>query len=65
MLECVLAVADREGVPAYLDGFPTAARLYRRHGFVTVDSLEFPLGRQRKGEDTALEVMIREPRRRA
>ncbi|KAI0838913.1 hypothetical protein F5Y06DRAFT_266930 [Hypoxylon sp. FL0890] len=53
LIKSVLDLADAEGVPAYLEGMPKAVPLYRRHGFVEVDSLQY---------DQALTIMVREPR---
>jgi GNAT superfamily N-acetyltransferase len=40
MLEAVLAQADRDGMPAYLEAScPTNQRLYERHGFETMTEL--------------------------
>ncbi|KAI0140077.1 acyl-CoA N-acyltransferase [Hypoxylon sp. NC0597] len=54
LVESVLAVADAEGVPAYLEGLPLAVPLYRRLGFAEVDRLVF--------DEEVLTIMVREPK---
>ncbi|KAI8629546.1 hypothetical protein F5Y19DRAFT_475532 [Xylariaceae sp. FL1651] len=62
LLDSVLQLADKEGLPAYLESTRFATTLYKRHGFEVVDKLEFD--RTEAGlEGTAiLNIMIREPR---
>ncbi|KAI5865081.1 hypothetical protein GGS23DRAFT_557591 [Durotheca rogersii] len=61
MIRSVLAVADAEGVPAYLEALPLAAPLYRRLGFADVDRLECDLAKAGRQGKAVLTVMVREP----
>lgn len=55
----MLALADAEGVPVYVDALANAVPVYQRVGFKTVDQLEF----DGTGEGRAvIDFMIREPR---
>ncbi|KAL7628089.1 hypothetical protein AAE478_002286 [Parahypoxylon ruwenzoriense] len=61
LIRSVLAVADAEGVPAYLEALPLAVPLYRRLGFVAVDTLEYDLTRAGRQGKAVLTIMVREP----
>ncbi|KAI1136968.1 acyl-CoA N-acyltransferase [Hypoxylon sp. FL0543] len=53
LIKSVLDLADDEGLPAYVEAMPKAVPLYRRQGFVEVDTLQY---------DQVLTIMVREPR---
>ncbi|MGQ0584623.1 MAG: GNAT family N-acetyltransferase [Reyranella sp.] len=58
LLDHALALADRDGVPAYLESSnPRNIGLYERHGFEQ-------LGRIQNGSSPTLVPMLRKPRRR-
>ncbi|KAI0011027.1 hypothetical protein F4779DRAFT_616097 [Xylariaceae sp. FL0662B] len=63
LIKPVLDVADAEGITAYLEAVPLAAPLYKRHGFVTVDKLEYDLSKTGREGKAVLEIMVREPQR--
>ncbi|KAI0379799.1 hypothetical protein F5Y04DRAFT_114657 [Hypomontagnella monticulosa] len=56
-----LAIADAEGVSAYLEGLPLAVPLYRRLGFEPVDKLEYDITRAGMEGTAVLTIMVREP----
>ncbi|KAI2611954.1 hypothetical protein GGR54DRAFT_616613 [Hypoxylon sp. NC1633] len=61
LIKSVLAIADAEHLTAYLEALPLAAPLYRRLGFVGVDTLEFDLTRAGMKGTAVQTIMIREP----
>ncbi|GAB3852770.1 GNAT family N-acetyltransferase [Nocardioides maradonensis] len=62
LLEELIARADAEGLPIYLEATsPDSARLYRRHGFVTKRTVVGP-GRKRSRGWPPIELMARMPR---
>ncbi|KAI1079512.1 acyl-CoA N-acyltransferase [Whalleya microplaca] len=61
LIKSVLDVADTEGIPAYLEALPLAAPLYRRHGFTTIDKLEYDMSKTGREGKAVLDIMIREP----
>ncbi|KAI1172598.1 acyl-CoA N-acyltransferase [Nemania sp. FL0916] len=62
LLHSVLDIADREGIPAYLEASRVGQPLYRRLGWAVVDTLEY----NRRQSDTSipatLYIMVRHPR---
>ncbi|OTB05484.1 hypothetical protein M426DRAFT_319749 [Hypoxylon sp. CI-4A] len=62
MIQSVLDVADAEGVTSYLESLPLPAPLYKRHGFVPVDTLEYDLTRAGLEDKAVLTIMEREPK---
>ncbi|KAI1459322.1 acyl-CoA N-acyltransferase [Annulohypoxylon moriforme] len=62
LIQSVLAVADAERVPAYLEAMPLAVPLYQRQGFTQVDTLEFNASKIEKEGKPTLAIMVREPR---
>ncbi|KAI0160895.1 acyl-CoA N-acyltransferase [Hypoxylon sp. FL1284] len=61
LMKSVLEVADAEGVPAYLEALPLAVPLYRRLGFVGIDSVEFDIAKAGLEGRPVLTIMMREP----
>ncbi|KAI1214120.1 acyl-CoA N-acyltransferase [Annulohypoxylon truncatum] len=62
LIQSVLAVADAEQVPVYLEAMPLALPLYQRHGFAQVDTLEFDGGKDGNEQKPTLAIMVREPK---
>ncbi|KAI0882777.1 uncharacterized protein GGS22DRAFT_168707 [Annulohypoxylon maeteangense] len=62
LIQSVLAVADAEQVPAYLEAMPLAVNLYKRQGFVPVDTLQFDASKVGKEHKPTLAIMVREPK---
>ncbi|KAI3332505.1 hypothetical protein HD806DRAFT_197318 [Xylariaceae sp. AK1471] len=62
LLRSALDLADKEGVPAYLESARLAAPLYQRHGFAIVDTLEYDHTKAGFESPAILHVMVREPR---
>ncbi|KAI0970184.1 hypothetical protein F4678DRAFT_149433 [Xylaria arbuscula] len=62
LISSVLNVADKEGIPTYLEATRAGLSLYKSLGFKTIDTLEFD--RSKAGLDTpaVLHIMVREPR---
>ncbi|KAI2629355.1 acyl-CoA N-acyltransferase [Xylaria nigripes] len=62
LLRSVLDIADKEGIPAFLEASRVGVSLYRRIGFVKVETLE--LDHDVAGFDTpaTVQIMVREPR---
>ncbi|KAI1470974.1 uncharacterized protein F4812DRAFT_419674 [Daldinia caldariorum] len=61
LLRPVLALADEERIPAYLEALPLAVPLYRRLGFQPVDRLEYDLTKAGRDGKAVLTIMLREP----
>ncbi|KAI1421020.1 hypothetical protein F5Y12DRAFT_66948 [Xylaria sp. FL1777] len=61
LLRSVLDLADREGVPAYLEASRVGAPVYQRLGFKTVEVLEFDRTETGSNTPATLYVMVREP----
>ncbi|KAI0110109.1 hypothetical protein F4814DRAFT_425822 [Daldinia grandis] len=62
LIRPVLALADKEGIPAYLEALPLAVPLYQRLGFQPVDQLEYDLAKAGRQGKAVLTIMVREPR---
>lgn len=62
LIQSVLAVADAERITAYLEAMPLAVPLYKRQGFVPVDTLEFDVSKVGRTENPVLTIMVREPK---
>ncbi|KAI2465086.1 hypothetical protein F4781DRAFT_41163 [Annulohypoxylon bovei var. microspora] len=62
LIQSVLAVADAEQIPAYLEAMPLAVPLYKRSGFLPVDTLEFNETEAAKEHKPVLAIMVREPK---
>ncbi|KAI2609439.1 uncharacterized protein GGS25DRAFT_520232 [Hypoxylon fragiforme] len=62
LISSVLALADAEGLTTYLEALPLAVPLYRRLGFVQVDTLEYDLARAGMEGTSVLTIMLREPK---
>ncbi|KAI1094862.1 acyl-CoA N-acyltransferase [Rostrohypoxylon terebratum] len=62
LIQSVLAVADAEKVTAYLEAMPLAVPLYKRQGFVPVDTLAFDVSKVGRTENPVLTIMVREPK---
>ncbi|KAI1405322.1 hypothetical protein F4819DRAFT_482839 [Hypoxylon fuscum] len=62
LIQSVLDVADAEGITTYLEALPLAVPLYRRHGFVPVDRLEYDLTKAGMEGTAVLTIMVREPK---
>ncbi|KAI0850505.1 hypothetical protein F5Y00DRAFT_260378 [Daldinia vernicosa] len=61
LIRPVLALADKERIPAYLEALPLAVPLYRRLGFQPVDRLEYDLAKAGRQGKAVLTIMVREP----
>ncbi|ETS82603.1 hypothetical protein PFICI_04479 [Pestalotiopsis fici W106-1] len=62
LLDCVLEVADRQGITTYVEALENAVPVYQRYGFKTVDTLGYDLTRTGREETVSIEIMLREPR---
>ncbi|KAI1316972.1 acyl-CoA N-acyltransferase [Xylariaceae sp. FL0255] len=62
LLRSVLNIADKEGIPAYLESLVQASPLYRRTGFEIVDELMLARDRNGKLGSAKMDIMVREPR---
>ncbi|KAI0893860.1 acyl-CoA N-acyltransferase [Annulohypoxylon nitens] len=62
LIQSVLAIADAEKVTAYLEAMPLAVPLYKRQGFVPVDTLEFDVSKVGRTQNPVLTIMVREPK---
>lgn len=62
LLDCVLDVADRQGITTYVDALETAVPVYLRYGFKTVDRIDYDLRKAGREETVSILVMLREPR---
>ncbi|KAH6654660.1 hypothetical protein BKA67DRAFT_535971 [Truncatella angustata] len=49
LVEPMLAVAEAEGVPVWVEGSPKGAGFYEKMGFETIETTEIDLGRGNKG----------------
>lgn len=61
LIRPVLALADKERIPAYLEALPLAVPLYQRLGFQPVDRLEYDLAKAGRRGKAVLTIMVREP----
>ncbi|KAG4221977.1 hypothetical protein PC116_g29547 [Phytophthora cactorum] len=61
LIRPVLALADKEHIPAYLEALPLAVPLYQRLGFKPVDRLEYDLTKAGRDGKAVLTIMVREP----
>ncbi|KAI2781865.1 hypothetical protein F4815DRAFT_61460 [Daldinia loculata] len=61
LIRPVLALADQELIPAYLEALPLAVPLYQRLGFQPVDRLEYDLAKAGRRGKAVLTIMVREP----
>ncbi|KAI1807605.1 hypothetical protein F4811DRAFT_445604 [Daldinia bambusicola] len=61
LIRPVLALADEERIPAYLEALPLAVPLYQRLGFQPVDRLEYDLAKAGRDGKAVLTIMVREP----
>ena len=50
LLEHGLFMADRQGLPSYVEGTPVAKRLYSKFGFVQVDQLKLEISPWKQGD---------------
>ncbi|KAI8960710.1 hypothetical protein F5Y11DRAFT_367210 [Daldinia sp. FL1419] len=61
LIRPILALADQERIPAYLEALPLAVPLYQRLGFLPVDKLEYDLTKAGMQGKAVLTIMLREP----
>ncbi|KAF3067165.1 hypothetical protein GL218_08797 [Daldinia childiae] len=61
LIRPVLALADKERIPTYLEALPLAVPLYQRLGFQPVDRLEYDLAKAGRRGKAVLTIMVREP----
>lgn len=61
LLNDVLAIADKEGITTYIEALENAVPVYKRHGFRTVDQLEFDPTKAGQEGTAVVDIMLREP----
>ncbi|KAK6065559.1 GNAT family protein [Seiridium cupressi] len=61
LLQSVLAIADAEGIPTYVEALENAVPIYQRYGFSAVDQIEYDLTKAGQEGKATIDIMLRVP----